>query len=77
MSQTKQLRIFRLWSHTSYNGLKTLNAVFGKECKSNEEMLKYMHANKVECALKVFESVIQIRYPEYITKAIEHVEVAD
>lgn len=59
------------------NGLKTLNAVFGKECKSNEEMLKYMHANKVECALKVFESVIQIRYPEYITKAIEHVEVAD
>ena len=59
------------------NGLKTLNAVFGKECKSNEEMLKYMHANKVECALTVFESVIQIRYPEYITKAIEHVEVAD
>ena len=56
------------------NNYTTLNKVFGKEYKSNEEMLKYMHGNKVECALKIFESKMSIKYPDYIVQAIEHVE---
>lgn len=56
------------------NGYEKLNVIFGKECASNEEMLRYMRSNKVDCALKIFESQNAITYPDYIIKAIEHVE---
>jgi len=38
----------------------------GKE----EELLLYMHDNKVECALKVFNSNLKVKMPSYIQKAI-------
>lgn len=56
------------------NSYALLNTVFDKDYESNEEMLKYMHGNKVECALKIFESTTSIKYPDYILQAIEHVE---
>lgn len=52
------------------NGLAVLNEVFDTTYKSEEEMLRYMNANKTSCALKIFSSPIKIKYPEYILQAI-------
>ena len=57
------------------NSLQTLNVVLGTSCANNAEMLKHMHANKTDCALKIFESAAKIQYPDYIKQAIKHVEV--
>lgn len=43
-------------------------------CKSKEELLEYMTSNKTECALKFFETDVEFTFPEYIEKAINHVE---
>ena len=37
---------------------------------SDEEILSYMHNNKVDCALKIFSSEKKITMPDYIERAI-------
>ena len=52
------------------NGLEKLNTIFKKSFASDAELLRYMKANKTDCALDIFKSDIDIEFPEYIKKAI-------
>lgn len=53
------------------NDLVTLNKVFGTAYQTDDELRKYMKANKTECALKVFETAETINFPQYILDAIK------
>ncbi len=48
------------------NNLTTLNTILGTTHTSDDDMHKYMKANKTECALKIFETTETINYPQYI-----------
>lgn len=52
------------------NSLDSFNEIFGTKHTKIDDMHKYMKNNKTNCALKIFESTIKIKYPEYITNAI-------
>ena len=52
------------------NNLETLNKIFNKACKNKEELNDYMKANKTECALKIFETTQQIKFPQYVENAV-------
>ncbi len=53
------------------NTLENFNEIFDTKYSKIDDMHKYMKSNKTECALKIFESSVKIRYPEYIKKVIE------
>ncbi|MEH6407188.1 MAG: hypothetical protein V7767_07910 [Leeuwenhoekiella sp.] len=53
------------------NSLEKLNVVFETDYQIDDEMHKYMKANKTECALKVYESHELLEYPKYILDAIK------
>ena len=53
------------------NGLDKLNIVFNKSFNDLDEMHKFMKANKTECALKIFDSTENIKFPQYILDAIK------
>jgi len=53
------------------NNLEILNAIFKKKCTNDDDMHKYMRENKTECALKIYDSSININMPKYIMDAIE------
>lgn len=56
-----------------YNSLEILNSVFGTNYSQESELLKYMHNNKVDCALKIFHySGDEITFPDYLRNAIKH-----
>ena len=52
------------------NGRKKLNKVFGKSYDTDETLLRFMKANKTDCALKIFNTERTIKFPRYILKAI-------
>lgn len=52
------------------NSLATLNTVFGTSYTTEDEMHKYMKSNKTDCALKIFDLIDSIVFPEYITNSI-------
>lgn len=52
------------------NSLKALNIIFDTKYLEEDELHKYMKANKTDCALKIFSSDSKINYPEYIMRAI-------
>ena len=52
------------------NGLGGLNKVLGKAFADDDSLLKFMKANKTDCALKVFETKDAIKFPKYILDAI-------
>ena len=52
------------------NSLKILNSVFNTNYESDDELHKFMKANKTDCALKIFSSERNIEYPDYIMRAI-------
>ena len=52
------------------NSLGKLNTIFGTAYQNDDELHKYMKANKTECALKVFETQEALEYPQYILDAI-------
>jgi len=52
------------------NSLEKFNRIFGTTYASDDDMHKYMKSNKTECALKIFESVELITFPQYILDAI-------
>jgi len=54
------------------NTLDKLNTIFGTTYTENDELHKYMKANKTECALKIFDSTESINYPRYILDSINH-----
>lgn len=53
------------------NHLDALNDIFGKKYTDDYGMLKYMHANKTECALKIFNTDKVVAFPDYIKEAFE------
>lgn len=53
------------------NSMDSLNSVFNKNFSSESKLLKFMKENKVECALRIFESDCKnIIFPDYIIKAV-------
>ena len=54
------------------NGRRKLNEVFGKSYDTDEVLLKFMKANKTDCALKIFNTEQPVKFPRYILKAVEN-----
>ena len=52
------------------NGRDKINTILGTVFKNDDDLHRYMKANKTECALKVFETKEDIKFPQYITDAI-------
>jgi putative ATP-dependent endonuclease of the OLD family len=52
------------------NGRELVNRILGKSYATNEDLLKYMHDNKTECALKFFETTTAWNVPEYISHVV-------
>lgn len=53
------------------NGLDEMNTVLAKSFTDIDELHKHMKANKTECALKIFDSNKNIKFPGYILDAIK------
>lgn len=53
------------------NRLDALNEILGKNYEDDYGMLKHMHANKTECALKIFNTDRPVAFPDYIREAFE------
>jgi putative ATP-dependent endonuclease of OLD family len=52
------------------NGRDKVNTILGTAYVNDDDLHKYMKANKTECALKIFESSEEIKFPQYILNAI-------
>ncbi|MFA6184750.1 MAG: AAA family ATPase [Candidatus Shapirobacteria bacterium] len=52
------------------NSLDSLNKIFGTNYQNTDDLHKYMHAKKTECALKIFETKEIVKFPKYIQDAI-------
>ena len=52
-------------------GRDTLNQIFGKNHTSDNDLHKFMKNNKVDCALKIFDTSISLQFPQYILDAIK------
>jgi putative ATP-dependent endonuclease of OLD family len=52
------------------NGISLMNKIFGKTFNDIDEMHKHMKSNKTDCALKIFDSKDNIKFPQYILDAI-------
>jgi len=56
------------------NGLEKMNSILEKKYDSEDDLLKHMHDNKTECAIKLFDFKGEVIYPGYIEKAVEFFE---
>jgi putative ATP-dependent endonuclease of OLD family len=52
-------------------GMDTLNQIFDREYTSDDDLHKYMRDNKAICALKIFDTSISLKFPQYILDAIK------
>lgn len=52
------------------NGLSLINKVLETNFTSEDELRRYMKAHKTESALKVFDYTGEIKFPDYLIKAI-------
>jgi putative ATP-dependent endonuclease of the OLD family len=52
------------------NGRDLVNKILGKSYATDEDLLKYMHDNKTECALKFFETTMVWTVPDYIANVV-------
>jgi putative ATP-dependent endonuclease of OLD family len=59
---------------TKANGTNKLNTIFGTSYQNDDDLHKYMKNNKTECALRIFETSEQVKFPQYILEAIEQDE---
>lgn len=50
--------------------LELFNSVFGTKHTTLDDLRKYMKSNKTECALAIYDSDLEITFPEYILEAI-------
>ncbi|MBI9110722.1 ATP-dependent endonuclease [Maridesulfovibrio ferrireducens] len=55
------------------NDLGKLNLILGTKHKTEDDLLRYMHGNKTDCALKLFETGISFNAPDYIERALEFI----
>ena len=53
------------------NGLEVMNKVLGTEHRTFDDLHVYMHSNKTDCALRIFDTSEKIKYPAYIMDAIK------
>ena len=53
------------------NSLGVLNKVLGVSYVDVDGLHKFMQNNKTDCALKIFDTTEEIKYPQYILDAIE------
>ena len=53
------------------NGLDKLNKIFGTKYEKDDDLYKYMNENKTVCALKIFDTSEETKFPQYILDAIE------
>lgn len=52
------------------NNLAKMNSVLGTSFTVEDDLHKYMKANKTDCALKVFDTNEEMNFPQYIMDAI-------
>lgn len=52
------------------NSRELLNDIFGTTASSEKALLKYMKGHKSECALKIFETDMDVNFPSYINNAV-------
>lgn len=57
------------------NNLEKLNAILGTSHSAEDKLHKYMKENKTECALKVFDTKEELKFPDYIMEAIKKVRI--
>lgn len=53
------------------NGLAKMNLVLGTSYLDDQGLQVHMRANKTECALKIFDSKLEVKYPDYILESIK------
>jgi putative ATP-dependent endonuclease of OLD family len=53
------------------NSLQKLNVILATSYKTEDDLHKYMRENKTECALKIFSTDEDFKFPSFIMKAIE------
>lgn len=53
------------------NDLDIFNKIFDTQHENIDDMHRYMKNNKTECALKIFDTEQEIKFPQYILDAIE------
>lgn len=53
------------------NDLESMNKILDLTYKEINDLHKYMKSSKTDCAIKIFESKIKIKYPQYIVEAID------
>jgi predicted ATP-dependent endonuclease of OLD family len=53
------------------NSLNIINTILNTQFVDDDTLLKYMLSNKTECALKVFETDIDLNFPEYIDESVK------
>ncbi|MHA1232704.1 MAG: ATP-dependent nuclease [Candidatus Helarchaeota archaeon] len=56
------------------NSLEDFNQIFNTEYKTDTELLKYMKNNKTKCALQIFKTDKEIKFPDYIVEAINWIK---
>jgi putative ATP-dependent endonuclease of OLD family len=56
------------------NGLQKMNTILETSYDNENDMNKYMNRNKVECALKIFETKEDVCFPQYILESIKRNE---
>ncbi|HBD7440949.1 ATP-dependent nuclease [Legionella pneumophila] len=53
------------------NDLSVFNRIFDREFSNVDDLHRYMHGDKTNCALKIFDSSEKINFPQYILDAID------
>ena len=53
------------------NDLQKSNKILGTDFDQCDDLHKYMKRNKTECALKIFDTKEELKFPDYIIEAIK------
>jgi len=53
------------------NSLQDFNKILGTDFDQLDDLHKYMKQNKTRCALKVFDTKQEFKFPDYIIEAIK------
>ena len=53
------------------NNLKLLNDIFKTKYESEDELRKFMKSNKTECALALFDTSVDFKFPNYVENSIK------
>lgn len=53
------------------NGIDLFNFIFGTSYTDIDDINKFMKSHKTECALKIFDTAVDVKFPDYILEAIK------